>query len=211
MLVNSSKWPELFLSGQGVFSRLFLYVDDVLRLLCWTCKDQRTPVERVRMLELVRTVSASPEHSDSVVPMQSLATVTLGDDVSFLGCVRLGPGPYSNRVCRIREHYFKLPKRFFGGGIISVYSVELLELLGGSSPNLALPDLTRPGSGILLLRPFADGEREHGCINRGYWNKPTRGTRQVERSNELITVDEAFSLFASYSQVSERTSQSEGC
>jgi len=210
MLINSSKWSDLFLSGQGNFSRLFLHIDDVLRILCWTCKDQRTPAERVKMLELVRTASAIPEHLDSVVPMQSLATVTLEDDISFLGSARLGPGPYSNRVARIREHYFQLPKRFFGGGVISIYSVELLDLLSGSSRNLSLPDLVRPGSCVILLRPLADNEREHGCINRGYWNKPVKSTRQVDRSDELISVDEAFSLFASNNQVSDRGSQERG-
>lgn len=125
---------------------------------------------------------------DSVVFLRS-AGVALDESVSFLGDARLGPGPYSYKPCKLREHYFKLPKDLFGGGELLLYSVELL-----ASPNsiTELPDLRCCGD-VLLLRPLDVGER-HGRITRGYWNGcPSDVT--ILKGSDLSVLGDSISLF----------------
>lgn len=191
----SSSWSAEYHRKQRGFSTLYLCIDDVLRLLYWVLRLRRTPPQRQTMTELFEKARSSFGRK-TVVPLTRIG-VTWDDAVSFLGDARLGPGPYSYELCKLREHYFKLPKDFLGGGEVFLYSVEMIAV---PSAPVQVPDLSHLGT-IKLLRPFAEGEA-HGDIVDGYWRNCPEDATVVENTEAIAGLGDSLSLFDS--KVSKR-------
>lgn len=183
---------------------LFLYVDDVLRILYWAYRDQRSDAEKHQMLDLIGSIDARPP-LQGLVPLKGIG-VTTDESVSFLGSTRLGPGPYSYRVCKLRKHFFKLPNQFLGGQEFFVYSVELLPVVPRGTPN-ALPELSCTGL-FKLLRPLDGG---HDEITRGFWKAAPRKVSLITTSEGLSEYRKAATILFEERKVRNVVGRSGGC